>query len=82
MSGSLPRVLALMGSGETAPTMAKVHRALLARLPAGSPAVLLDTPYGFQENADDLTAKMVEAFAVSLGRTFTVATAPAGTVSL
>ena len=31
-----PRILAIMGSGETAPTMAKVHRSLLDRL--GDPA--------------------------------------------
>ena len=41
-----------MGSGETTPTMAKVHRELFDRLgPAPVPAVLLDTPYGFQANA-------------------------------
>ena len=69
-----PRVLAIMGSGETAPTMAKVHRALFARLgPDPVPAVILDTPYGFQENADDLSAKTVQFFAESVGRTVTVA---------
>ena len=30
-----PRILAIMGSGETAPTMAKVHRALFERLGPG-----------------------------------------------
>ena len=55
MSG--PRILAIMGSGETAPTMAKVHRALFERFePRAAGATLIDTPYGFQENADDLTA--------------------------
>ena len=45
----LPRVLAIMGSGETAPTMARVHRELFRRLgPGPTPAALLDTPYGFQ----------------------------------
>ena len=33
-----PRILAIMGSGETAPTMAKVHRALFERLDAGGAA--------------------------------------------
>jgi len=73
VSGSLPRVLALMGSGETAPTMAKVHRALLARLPAGSPAVLLDTPYGFQENADEVTARTLEYFERNVGHPIAIA---------
>jgi len=64
-----PRLLAIMGSGETAPTMAKVHRALLDRLgPAPVPAAILDTPYGFQENADDLSARTVRFFAESVGR--------------
>jgi hypothetical protein len=38
------------GSGETAPTMIKPHRELFERL-GDAPAVILDTPYGFQENA-------------------------------
>jgi len=72
MSG--PRILAMMGSGETAPTMAKVHRALFERLgPAPVPAAILDTPYGFQENADDLSARTVKFFAESVGREVDVA---------
>ena len=58
------RLLAIMGSGETTPTMTGVHRELLAR--AGGTAVLLDTPYGFQENADDITARALEYFDRSL----------------
>ncbi len=67
-------MLAIMGSGETAPTMAKVHRTLFDRL--GSPpvpAAILDTPYGFQENADDLSARTVRFFAESVGRQVAVA---------
>jgi hypothetical protein len=71
---SEPRILAIMGSGETAPTMAKVHRALFDRLGAGPvPATVLDTPYGFQENADELSARTVEFFATSVGRPVSVA---------
>ncbi|MDP9483862.1 MAG: hypothetical protein M3P84_11660, partial [Chloroflexota bacterium] len=73
---SVPRVLTIMGSGETAPTMARVHRALLERFgPRSSPvaSTVIDTPYGFQENADDISARIVEYFAVSIGRTMTVA---------
>lgn len=78
-----------MGSGETAPTMAKVHRALFERLdaagavpggtgagPGGAgavPAAILDTPYGFQENADELSSRTVEFFATSVGRPVAVA---------
>ncbi|HEX9259405.1 MAG TPA: hypothetical protein VF855_07695, partial [Acidimicrobiales bacterium] len=61
----MTRLLCIMGSGETAPTMVKVHRALIER--SGRPAVLLDTPYGFQENADDISAKAQDYFAASVG---------------
>ena len=74
MNGAGPRILAIMGSGETAPTMARVHRALLARL--GSPpvpAAMLDTPYGFQENADEITARALEYFRENVGAGMTLA---------
>jgi cyanophycinase-like exopeptidase len=52
-----------MGSGETAPTMAKVHRALVDRLGDPAPqAVLLDSPYGFQENAGEISQRTVRYF--------------------
>jgi hypothetical protein len=52
------RVLAIIGSGETSPTMVTVHRDLLARLSSGRPrALLLSTPYAFQENAAGVSAK-------------------------
>jgi hypothetical protein len=71
---SLPRILTIMGSGETTPTMARVHRAVLDRLGARPvPAVVLDTPYGFQENASDITARTVDYFAATVGAPFTVA---------
>lgn len=68
-----PRLLAIMGSGETAPTMARVHRGLLARVGAGRRAVLLDTPYGFQENADEISARTVAYFERNLGADLEVA---------
>jgi cyanophycinase-like exopeptidase len=65
---SLPRILAIMGSGETAPTMAKVHRALFERFDdEATPVAILDTPYGFQENADELTARTLRFFEESVG---------------
>ena len=46
---TLPRLLVIMGSGETSPTMVQTHREVLGRLgPPPVPAVLLDTPFGFQ----------------------------------
>jgi cyanophycinase-like exopeptidase len=68
------RILAILGSGETAPTMIKPHRQMFERLdPPPVPAVLLDTPYGFQANADDISAKAVDYFAASVGRQVEVA---------
>jgi len=65
MTAAVPRLLTVMGSGETAPTMVKVHRELAER--AGGPAVMLDTPFGFQANADDLVAKAQAYFRDSVG---------------
>jgi cyanophycinase-like exopeptidase len=67
----MSRLLAIMGSGETSPTMVKTHRALFERV--GDGAVLLDTPFGFQENADDISARAVAYFADSVGRKVEVA---------
>ena len=74
MSRAGPRLLVIMGSGETSPTMVKTHRSLFERLgPDRVPAVLLDTPFGFQENADQVAAKAVEYFRESVGRGIEVA---------
>ena len=59
--------LVVMGSGETAPTMLRVHRELLAATPPG-PAVMLDTPFAFQMNRDELVARTRLYFADSVGR--------------
>ncbi len=57
----------VMGSGETAPTMVRVHRDVLAGCPDG-PAVLIDTPFAFQMNRDELVARTRVYFAQSVGR--------------
>lgn len=62
-----PRMIAIMGSGETAPTMMKHHRDLMKRLGPAPAALILDTPYGFQENAPELAHKAVEYFRQSVG---------------
>ncbi len=69
------RLLTIMGSGETAPTMIKTHRRVMEAVGATTPgdAVLLDTPYGFQENADDISAKATEYFRASVGHPIEVA---------
>jgi len=62
-----PGVLVLMGSGETSPTMVEVHRSVIRRLGGGPRAVLLETPYAFQENAADISARARGYFARSVG---------------
>ena len=70
----MPRLLVVMGSGETSPTMSKVHRDLFDRLgPGPVSAVMLDTAFGFQENADDISAKAVAYFRESVQRDLVVA---------
>ena len=70
---STPRILTIMGSGETAPTMVPTHRMLAARIGSSVKATLLDTPYGFQENAPELAAKAVDYFKTSVNVTLEVA---------
>ncbi len=88
-SESLPRLLTIMGSGETAPTMVKVHRAVTERLQAAQAGtedraghdsdsmsvhgLLLDTPFGFQTNAAEIAARAVSYFRESVGATLEVA---------
>ncbi len=55
-----------MGSGETSPTMVTAHQQCLKEVDP-SKAVFLDTPFGFQENADDLTGKILDYFKSSVG---------------
>ena len=71
----MTRLLVIMGSGETSPTMVKTHRDVFARLDSSVAAtgVLLDTPYGFQENADDISARAIDYFSRSVGRSVEVA---------
>ena len=58
-------IIALLGSGETAPGMTKVHRELLSRL-ENPKAVTIDSSYGFQENVADMTQKLLDYFNTSL----------------
>jgi cyanophycinase-like exopeptidase len=70
---TVPRLLAIIGSGETAPTMTSVHAELFERAGHGSRAVMLDTPFGFQENADDIAARTLAYFRDSVGREVEIA---------
>ena len=60
-------IIALIGSGELTSTMVEVHKMLLSRLGNKPVAAFLDTPAGFQLNADQIAAKAVDYFARSVG---------------
>lgn len=61
--------IVVMGSGETSPTMVTPHQSIFSALGSSSVnPVVLDTPFGFQENADDLTQRIVEYFAQSVNQ--------------
>ncbi len=73
---TLPRLLVIMGSGETAPTMKVPHRSVFERLEAdGERAmpVMLDTPFGFQENAPILAAATTKYFSDAVSQDVAVA---------
>lgn len=68
--------LVVMGSGETAPTMVRTHRRVLADTfadGASGAALALDTTFGFQDNADELVAKTLQYFVQSVGHEVAVA---------
>ena len=62
------RQLILLGSGETSPSMVTFHQQTLRS--SHSPA-FMDTSYGFQVNADDLSDKFSSYFKDSVGRELT-----------
>ena len=60
---SKSRILTLFGSGETSPHMAKNYRNIIENLNyAPQKNILLDTPFGFQENNDALSEKIQDYF--------------------
>ena len=67
--GGVSRLLCLIGSGETSASMVSLHAEMMEG--AGSPpapAVMLDTSYGFQENADEISSRAQAYFQVKVGR--------------
>ncbi|MDP1851732.1 MAG: hypothetical protein Q8K48_04880 [Candidatus Planktophila sp.] len=73
----MARAIVVMGSGETSPTMVTPHQRMISDLKTSKNSVLnvLDTPFGFQENAEVLTSKLSEYFEISVGH-------PVGVISL
>jgi cyanophycinase-like exopeptidase len=65
----MARNLVLLGSGETSPTMVTPHQQIFRELPdngRGS-SVYLDTSFGFQENADEISERIENYFLNSVG---------------
>lgn len=58
--------IVLMGSGELTASMVEVHKKVLADLGPSAPAVFLDTPAGFQLNADQISQRAVSYFATQI----------------
>jgi hypothetical protein len=68
-----PGTITLMGSGELADSMAKVHRAILARVEPDIHAVFVDTPAGFELNVEQTSERAVEYFQKRFNVTLQVA---------
>lgn len=58
----MPGWLTLIGSGETAPGMVKVHRSLLARLPQPAKPAFIDTPAGFELGLEAIHGRFRDFF--------------------
>ncbi len=57
--------IAILGSGETSPNLVGVHRELLEGW-ASTNCYMIDSPFGFQENADQLVEKIQDFYRTSL----------------
>ncbi len=66
--------IAILGSGETSPNLVSVHRELLKSLDNSSGVYMIDSPFGFQENADQLVEKIIKFYKVSLDTEIKLAT--------
>lgn len=64
----MSRQIVVMGSGETSPTMVTPHQQIWsATNSTDENAFFLDTPFGFQENVEELTSRISEYFSKSVG---------------
>jgi hypothetical protein len=66
--------LTLIGSGEMSPAMGKVHREVMSRISEQVRAIFLDTPAGFELNADQISARAVAYFKRRLNIELDIAT--------
>jgi cyanophycinase-like exopeptidase len=63
---STPGLIALFGSGETSSQGRKIHDHLMARLPVPVRVAILETPAGFQPNAEGVNLKIQQFLEKSL----------------
>src|SRR5829696_7422654 len=61
-----PGLIALFGSGETSSQGRKIHDYLMARLPVPVQVAILETPAGFQPNAEGVNLKIQQFLEKSL----------------
>ena len=78
----MSRRLVIMGSGETTTGMLGVHREVFSGLPDPTDARLMDSPFAFQENADELVEKINQYFTESLGHPLRAINLPASADAL
>ncbi len=66
-------IITIMGSGELTATMVEVHKCLLRKYGDSARAVFIDTPAGFQLNADQISRKAVEFFKLRVQQSLAIA---------
>ncbi len=65
-----------MGSGENSPIMVTPHQKIIKSTGGNLNPINLNTPYGFQENIDELSAKIEKYFEVNVGTKITTSSDP------
>ena len=58
--------IAILGSGETSPNLVSVHREMINRLKKVTNPLIINSPFGFQENVNEISDKLREFFNTSL----------------
>ena len=72
----MSRILSLMGSGENSPIMVTPHQKIIKSTGVDLNPINLNTPYAFQENIDELSAKIEKYFEVNVGTKITTSSEP------
>lgn len=72
----MSRILALMGSGENSPIMVTPHQKIIKSTGTDLNPINLNTPYGFQENINELSGKIEKYFEVNVGTKITTSLDP------